>query len=77
MSEWRKVETGTDENGEPTHEYQFGGEIDGVFVPAVTKSAGYIEHIHSIAQAQADAEAKESPTTGSDAAIADEQYGQL
>lgn len=47
---WRKVtrtvgETGAGvENREET-EYQFGDEIDGVFVPYGTKSAGYIEHL--------------------------------
>lgn len=45
---WRRVEI-ADET-DPTqpkgrHEYQFGAEVDGVFVPAVTKTGNYIDHL--------------------------------
>ena len=46
MGEWRKVETEAPEGASADHtayEYQFGGEIDGVFVPAVTKAGGYVD----------------------------------
>lgn len=48
MAEWRKVEdTVSDGPGQERTEtsYQFGAEIEGVFVPAFTKSAGYIDHL--------------------------------
>jgi hypothetical protein len=48
MGEWRKVPTATLEGASADHtdyEYQFGAEIDGVFVPAVTKSGGYVDHL--------------------------------
>ena len=41
----RKVETGEDADGNKTYEYQLGGEVEGHFVPFVTKSAGYVEHL--------------------------------
>lgn len=46
MGEWRKVETDAPEGATADHtayEWQFGGEIDGVFVPAVTKAGGYVD----------------------------------
>jgi hypothetical protein len=48
MAEWRKVEnTVSDGPGQERTEttYVFGAEYDGVFVPALTKSAGYFEHL--------------------------------
>jgi hypothetical protein len=48
MAEWRKVEnTVSDGPGQDRTEvtYVFGAEYDGVFVPALTKSAGYFEHL--------------------------------
>jgi hypothetical protein len=48
MAEWRKVEnTVSDGPGQDRTEtsYVFGAEYDGVFVPAITKSAGYFEHL--------------------------------
>jgi hypothetical protein len=48
MAEWRKVEnTVSDGPGQERTEtsYQFGAEFEGVFVPAITKSAGYFEHL--------------------------------
>jgi hypothetical protein len=48
MAEWRKVEnTVSDGPGQDRTEttYAFGAEYDGVFVPALTKSAGYFEHL--------------------------------
>lgn len=57
---WRKVDVVTGD-GEPDHdpgyEYQFGAEVDGVFVPAVTKSAGYID---ALVQRAKDAEPKKN-----------------
>jgi hypothetical protein len=49
MAEWRKVEnTVSDGPGQERTEtsYVFGAEFDGVFVPALVKSAGYFEHLH-------------------------------
>lgn len=54
---WRKVETEAPDGASPDHvayEYQFGAEIDGVFVPAVTKAGGYIDHLVSNAKARAE-----------------------
>jgi hypothetical protein len=45
MSDVRKVQTGEDENGNPIEVYEFGAEVDGTFVPFVTKAASYIEHL--------------------------------
>jgi hypothetical protein len=48
MAEWRKVEnTVSDGPGQDRTEvtYVFGAEFDGVFVPALTKSQGYFEHL--------------------------------
>jgi hypothetical protein len=48
MAEWRKVEnTVSDGPGQDRTEttYVFGAEYDGVFVPALTKSQGYFEHL--------------------------------
>jgi hypothetical protein len=45
MAEARKVKTGVGDDGEPTYEYQLGADVGGVFVPFVTKSAGYVEHL--------------------------------
>jgi hypothetical protein len=62
MGEWRKVPTATLEGASADHtdyEYQFGAEIDGVFVPAVTKSGGYVDHL--IARGKAD-ESTPQPT---------------
>jgi hypothetical protein len=57
MGEWRKVEsTVSDGVGQDRTEtsYVFGAEYDGVFVPAVTKSSGYFEHL--VDRGRADAE---------------------
>jgi hypothetical protein len=66
MGEWRKVtntvhETGMADRDEDT--YEFGAEIDGVFVAAVTKSAGYIEHVRARNE-QAQKDAQENGTSG-------------
>lgn len=56
---WRKVEVAAPEGASEDHaayEYQFGGEVDGVFIPAVTKSGGYIDALVANAKASADAE---------------------
>lgn len=48
MSEWRKVtigDTSLEGTDQADYEYQFGAEIDGVFIPAVTKSGGYVDHL--------------------------------
>jgi hypothetical protein len=48
MAEWRRVEnTVSDGPGQERTEtsYVFGAEFEGVFVPAITKSAGYFEHL--------------------------------
>jgi hypothetical protein len=48
MAEWRKVaNTVSDGPGQDRTEvtYAFGAEYDGVFVPALTKSQGYFEHL--------------------------------
>jgi len=67
MAEWRKVtntigETGTADREEDV--YQFGAEIDGVFVPYGTKSAGYIDHL--IANEKAKQEQEQKDTTSTD-----------
>lgn len=62
MSEVRKVETGVDHKGDPTFEYQFGAEVDGYFVPFVTKSAGYVEQL---AQRERDAQQQQSAASAS------------
>jgi hypothetical protein len=72
MGEWRKVETPALEGATDDHtayEYQFGGEIDGVFVPAVTKSGGYIDALIAAGKATQEQESGSSttssqPTTG-------------
>jgi hypothetical protein len=47
--EIRKTETEVGETGaggnRTDYHYVLGGEIDGVFVPFVTKAAGYIDHL--------------------------------
>jgi hypothetical protein len=48
----RKVQTGEDTDGNPIYEYQFGASIEGGFVPFVTKSAGYVEHLAARDKAQ-------------------------
>jgi hypothetical protein len=45
MAEARKVVTGQDENGNDIEAYEFGADINGTFVPFVTKPASYIEHL--------------------------------
>jgi hypothetical protein len=55
--EARKVETADPEGATGDHtsyEYQFGAEIDGVFVPFVTKSGGYIDHLVAAGKDAAD-----------------------
>lgn len=59
MGEWRKVETVVHETGSGIEDrkettYEFGAEIDGVFVAYGTKSAGYVEHLRDLAKAQQD-----------------------
>jgi hypothetical protein len=63
--EIRKVETEVGETGAggnrtDTH-YVLGGEVDGVFIPFVTKAAGYIDHLVSTGKAN---EAKKSEEAG-------------
>lgn len=53
-------ETGTADRTET--EYQFGTEIDGVFIPFVSKSGGYIDHLVSQGQAAQAQEKKNKPT---------------
>jgi hypothetical protein len=68
MAEWRKVEnTVSDGPGQDRTEtsYVFGAEYDGVFVPAITKSAGYFEHL--LDRGRADAESAQDAQTRSDA----------
>lgn len=76
MGEWRKVTTTIGETGQPDRDedtYVFGAQIDGVFVPAVTKQAGYIEHLIANGKAAQEQAAKDNPptettSTGDDAA---------
>jgi hypothetical protein len=47
-TEVRRVDTATPEGATADHtayEYQLGATIDGVFVPFVTKSGGYTDHL--------------------------------
>jgi hypothetical protein len=65
MAEWRKVEnTVSDGPGQDRTEtsYVFGAEYDGVFVPALTKSAGYFEHL--LERGKQDAENAQDAQTG-------------
>lgn len=63
MGEWRKVETVVHETGSGIEDrkettYEFGAEIDGVFVAYGTKSSGYIDHVRARnEQAQKDEQA--------------------
>jgi hypothetical protein len=64
MAEWRKVEnTVSDGPGQERTEtsYVFGAEYDGVFVPALTKSQGYFEHLHE--RGKQDAESDQGDQT--------------
>jgi hypothetical protein len=70
MAEWRKVEaTVSDGPGQERTEtsYVFGAEFDGVFVPAITKSQGYFEHLlergRADVQSQQDAQSGQTSTT--------------
>jgi hypothetical protein len=70
MAEWRKVEnTVSDGPGQERTEvtYVFGAEYDGTFVPALTKSQGYFEHLlergQQDAQRQQDAQDAQAGTT--------------
>jgi hypothetical protein len=65
MAEVQKVETGYDNEGNATYEYQFGAEVDGVFVPFVTKSGGYIDTL--VQNAKAKAESESASNTGATA----------
>jgi hypothetical protein len=53
--EIRKVETEVGETGAGGNRtdvhYVLGGEVDGVFIPFVTKAAGYIDHLVSTGKA--------------------------
>lgn len=64
MAEWRKVEEEVSDGTSQTRTevtYQFGAEIDGVFVPAFTKSGGYVDHLveREKARQERDAESKD------------------
>lgn len=64
MGEWRKLELAPLEGATDDHtayEYAFGAEIDGVFVPAVTKSGGYIDHLIATGKQQQADEAANAP----------------
>jgi len=78
MGEWRKVETQAPEGATADHtayEWQFGGEIDGVFVAAVTKAGGYVDSLVAAGkQAQAD-EQKNSQASASSSATSSEGGG--
>jgi hypothetical protein len=70
MAEWRKVEnTVSDGPGQERTEtsYVFGAEFDGVFVPAITKSQGYFEHLldrgRAEQQSQQDAQTSDAGTS--------------
>jgi hypothetical protein len=65
MADVRKIKTGEDENGNEIFAYEFGAEVNGTFVPFVTKPAGYIEHL-------AAARKENEPEQASDS---DEQQG--
>jgi hypothetical protein len=71
-AEWRKVETQYSEEGHDDRvdvTYEFGAEIDGVWVAAVTKNGGYIDHRLSVAKAEQEQAAKDSqPATTTDTA---------
>jgi hypothetical protein len=65
MAEWRKVEnTVSDGPGQDRTEvtYVFGAEYDGVFVPALTKSQGYFEHL--LERGKQDAESDQDAQQG-------------
>jgi len=57
----RVVETGKDEKGEPIEEVQFGGEYDGVFIPFVTKSKGYADHLADRARSEQESQTDDEP----------------
>jgi hypothetical protein len=65
--EIRKVEETIGETGaggdriETT--YQLGGEIDGEFIPFVTKNAGYIDHKVSTSKATSEKDKASKPST--------------
>jgi len=73
---WKKIEvtygeTGSGVSDRVETEYQFGDEIDGVWVPAVTKASGYIEHLierEKAAQAANQPPAAETPADAGDSA---------
>jgi hypothetical protein len=69
VSDVRKVKTGTDENGNDLFAYEFGGEVNGTFVPFVTKPAGYIEHL---AEARKENEPAQAAQQGEQSAESDE-----
>jgi hypothetical protein len=73
--EARKVETEAPEGATGDHtayEYQFGAEIDGVFVPFVTKNGGYIDHLVKAGKAKAEQDAKDNPPKSADTSETDE-----
>lgn len=62
----RRVQTGENPDGSPIEDVQFGAEVDGVFVPFVTKTAGYIDALvargRTEQEAQREADEKASPS---------------
>jgi len=68
MGEWRKVETAALEGATDEHtayEYQFGGEIDGVFIAAVTKNGGYVDALVKAGKAAQEQDSSSSGGTAS------------
>lgn len=63
----RRVQTGENPDGSPIEDVQFGAEVDGVFVPFVTKTAGYIDALVARGRTEQEAaranEPQASPST--------------
>ncbi len=74
-AEARKVPLGDLEGSTGDHtnyEYQFGAEIEGVFVPFVTKNGGYIDHLVAAGKAKEESAKSDSSSTSSDSETTDE-----
>jgi hypothetical protein len=46
----RKVDTGKDEAGNDTYDYEFGDKVDGVFIPIVRKTGSYVDSLVAAAK---------------------------
>lgn len=50
----RKVSAGTDENGAELFDYEFGDEVDGVFIPIQRKTGSYVDALVKTGKDQAE-----------------------